>query len=367
MRIEAYRLSVSSEYKRSRAKPFTTLLLEHLPYLTMLVVYMFVAFAVEYILGRESLSGLTLRFGILFLFTILFFSCLLCIGFFMKLARRLARMIEIHTGQARIKNQISKYAFTYERIGGFVIVYVTIPVFLSIFSNVKQSIPLINPFMWDRTFMRLDYLLHGGQHPWILLQSFLGHPPVTKVIDYFYVSWFFSLFVFLIWMGWSNRRQLRAQFFFSFVLIWIVVGMILATLFSSAGPCYYAEVTSEVGPYGPLMSYLDSIHENGFLFARKFQKGLWEAYAGNSLLLFGGISAMPSVHVATTVLYALVGLRINRVIGTLLIFYAIIIQIGSIHLGWHFAIDGYFGSLLTICIWKITGWVINRYRLTPCD
>lgn len=360
-------MSVSSEYKRSVARSFVTLLLEHLPYLVMLFVYMLIGLAVENILERDSLFGLMSRFRIFSFFAIIFFIFLLSRQIFMKLARMLAGIIEIHTGQVRLKNKVSKGFFTVERIGGFVVVYTTIPIFLSIFSNVKRSIPMINPFTWDKIFMRIDRVLHGGYHPWILLQPFLGYPPVTQVIDYFYVSWFFSLFAVLIWMGWSKRRRLRAQFFLSFILILIVAGMVLATLFSSAGPCYYKDVTGEVGPYGPLMSYLDSIHGNVFLFARKIQKELWESYAGNIVLLFGGISAMPSVHVATTVLFALVGLRINRLLGILLIFYAIIIQIGSVHLGWHFAIDGYFSAFLTICIWKITGWFFNYYCLMPCD
>lgn len=272
--------------------------------------------------------------------------------------RPLAGAIEIHTGKGRIRHQNPKRIFTYERIIGSAIVYLTIPVFLSIFSNVKQLIPAINPFAWDTTFMRLDYVLHGGNHPWILLQKFLGNPFATKVIDYFYVSWFLSLFTSLIWMGWSKRRRLRARFFTSFVLVWVLVGIIMATVFSSAGPCYYSKVTSGVNFYGPLMSYLDAIHENGFLFARKFQRGLWEAYSGNVILLFGGISAMPSVHVATAVLYAIVGWRINRALGAVLIIYAIIIQVGSVLLGWHYAIDGYVGAVLTGMIWKGSKWLV---------
>ena len=276
----------------------------------------------------------------------------------MGLGRSLAGVIEINTGKTRVRHQKPKRIFSHERMIGSLIVYLTIPVFLSIFSNVKQLIPVINPFSWDTTFMRLDYVLHGREHPWILIQTFLGYPSATKALDYFYVSWFLFLFTSLIWMGWSRRRLLRARFFTSFVLIWVLVGIFMATVFSSAGPCYYSDVTSEVNPYGPLMSYLNAIHENGFLFARRFQRGLWEAYSDNVILLFGGISAMPSVHVATAVLYALVGWRINRAFGTLLILYAIILQIGSVHLGWHYAIDGYAGAILAGMIWKGSKWLV---------
>ena len=157
------------------------------------------------------------------------------------------------------------------------------------------------------------------------------------------------------------RRKLRAQFFLSFMLVWILAGTILAILFFSAGPCYYGWVTGSENPFQPLMKYLDSVHGTNFLFAVKFQRGLWGAYQHSEILPFGGISAMPSVHVATAVIIALAGLRVNRLLGILLVAYAAMIQIGSVHLGWHYAIDGYFSSVLAVLIWGITGRAVNRY------
>jgi hypothetical protein len=270
-----------------------------------------------------------------------------------------ANFIEIQADQARKTKQNLEKLITIKRIGGFILVFTTIPLFLSVFSNIKQTIPLVYPFTWDVFFMKLDRILHGGHHPWILLQPFLGYPAVTKAIDYFYVSWFLSLFIVMLWMGWSDKRRLRAQFFLSFILIWILIGTVLATLFSSAGPCYYSDVTGGANPFGSLMSYLDSIHENGFLYARKYQKGLWEAYAGNISLPFGGISAMPSVHVATAVLFALAGWSTNRILGILFTVYALLIQLGSVHLGWHYAVDGYFSAMLTYLIWKLADRVLK--------
>lgn len=67
--------------------------------------------------------------------------------------------------------------------------------------------------------------------------------------------------------------------------------------------------------------------------------------------MFGGISAMPSLHVATAVLFALTAWRIHWVLGVLFWFYALVIQMGSVHLGWHYAVDGYVGATVALVIW----------------
>ena len=40
--------------------------------------------------------------------------------------------------------------------------------------------------------------------------------------------------------------------------------------------------------------------------------------------------------------------------------YALVIWIGSIHLGWHYAVDGLVSIALTIVIWKLMGKLADR-------
>ena len=65
-----------------------------------------------------------------------------------------------------------------------------------------------------------------------------------------------------------------------------------------------------------------------------------------------GISAMPSLHNAIAVLYALIAFRIGKAIGIFMSLYAAIIFVGSVHLGWHYAVDGIIAAIAMYAIWK---------------
>lgn len=247
----------------------------------------------------------------------------------------------------------------WKEVGPFLVVYTAIPPFLSMYSSLKQAIPIIYPFSWDRTFMKMDFFLHLGHHPWKLLQIFMGYPTITKFMDYIYTSWHPVLFTVIIWQAWSSKRRSRAQFFNSLLFLFIINGTILATLFSSAGPCYYQYTVARSGnPYQSQMQYLASVHVANFLYAVEGHKTLWWLYTEGIKMPYVGISAMPSIHVGAAVLFAILGWRTNWILGFGFTVYALLIQFGSVHLGWHYAIDGYFSAILAFVLWKGSGWVV---------
>jgi len=174
-------------------------------------------------------------------------------------------------------------------LAGFLSVFILGPAFKSAFASYKQTIPLINDFAWDAFLSRTDYVLHGGHHPWMLLQPILSHPGILRIIDYAYMLWFLFLFLFCLYMAWSRRRRLRLCFFISTLFVWILLGSGLGTVFSSAGPCYYSRVNpSGENPFAPLMTRLEEIHRVKPLRAVSNQIGLWQAKEDNIWLPFGG-------------------------------------------------------------------------------
>jgi len=236
-----------------------------------------------------------------------------------------------------------------------------VPVFLSVFTTQKSLIPELNAFAWDTTFAEWDRFLHGGIEPWRIVQPIIVHPIVTLAIDLLYRSWFYLIQIICLWQAFSVKRpQLRMQFFFSFLLVWVLLGNVAATFLSSAGPVFYEAVVGVSGPYGELMDYLHRTNAQFPLWAVQIQEQLWYAYLHPAVTITRGISAMPSIHVSLAFLMVLLGWRVHRWLGIALTAYLIVIMIGSVHLAWHYAIDGYAGIVGTYLIWRGVGWALAR-------
>jgi PAP2 superfamily len=84
------------------------------------------------------------------------------------------------------------------------------------------------------------------------------------------------------------------------------------------------------------------------------------------VLPVNGISAMPSVHVAVAVLFALAGGRAGRWPGRLFTAYAGIVLLGSVHLGWHYAVDGYVSAAIVAGLWLLSGPLATWYHERVC-
>jgi len=223
-------------------------------------------------------------------------------------------------------------------------------IFMYVFVGVKASIPNLNPYSWDHYFSEMDRTLHFGQQPWQWLQPLLGHPFITFVININYSGWFLVMWMMWVHFAFADRPSpLRTRFFLSFFLMWILIGGILAVVFSSAGPCYYGRLGLSPDPFADLMAYLRGANQIFPIWAIPVQDVLWQGHVGKSAI--DGISAMPSMHNGSALLFALAGYKISRFAGHLLSAHAILIFIGSIHLGWHYAVDSYLAWALTVVIW----------------
>lgn len=234
------------------------------------------------------------------------------------------------------------------------------PLFASTFTFFKSAIPAINPYVWDATLMHLDGWLHGGVQPWVLLQPILGYPVVTGAINVLYNLWFFvahGMFVLLAFT--TSRPEIRMRYLLSYTLSWIVLGTLGAIAFASMGPCFSPEAERN-GVYAPLMNYLMQTNETIPVWSLDVQQFLWDAYQQNRIGMGSGISAMPSLHVAVATLMAITGWQFSRRWGIALTAYALIIFLGSIHLGWHYAVDGYMGAIGAWGIWWLVGGLLSK-------
>lgn len=270
----------------------------------------------------------------------------------------------LHAGFAGLSTATERIFNEYlrlDRLAGFLIVLGACPFFFSAYTTFKASLPHYLPFSWDSLWVQLDYLLHGNRHPWEWLQPLFSEPTMTVLLDkIYYHGWFMLWTLSLLWMAWSSERTVRQRFFITFLLTWIVCGSVLAYLFSSAGPCYLGNLDGQYAAYEELFLYLAEVQKGHQLYALEGQAMLWQSYLEGELVPGGGISAMPSMHLAMATLCALAAWRFSRTVGIVLTLFTAIILIGSVQLGWHYAIDGYASILLTIGLWKMTGrWFIK--------
>ena len=256
--------------------------------------------------------------------------------------------------------------FASDRLAAAFVPMLLLPLFSSVFTSFKTSIPEIIPYAWDPLLMEWDLGLHGGIHPWEILQPILGHPFVSMVFSYLYNLWHGMILVVYWQMFRVQDRELRMQFLIAFVLTWVLLGSVGALLLSSAGPCYYEAIVGAANnPYADQMAYLYAAHEQFPNRALLAQEYLWMLYETGRAGLGGGISAMPSLHVGVAVLVFFMARGFNRTAAWIAGVYAIIVMTGSVHLAWHYAIDGYVAILGAIITWKLAAWIVKRFVASP--
>ncbi len=250
---------------------------------------------------------------------------------------------------------------TADRLCSALPVFLLIPIVMASFSYLKVMIPIVNPFAWDPSLASWDAALHGGRHPWEWLQPLLGHPHVSFVVNLNYNIWFLVLYGVIFWQTFSVARpRLRMQYLLTLTLVWILLGEVLAAVLSSVGPVYYGRITGLPDPFAPLMAYLRAANDVVPLWAVTTQDYVWDIYANGKFEPGAGISAMPSIHLATSFSFVLLGFATSRWLGILFGIFAAMILIGSVHLGWHYAIDGYGAIAATWAIWRSVGWLLGR-------
>jgi len=284
---------------------------------------------------------------------------IICYAIHLKLALKPANFT------AALQEAVFGRFLTLRRLSIVLPVILVLPFFGATFTNLKVLIPAIAPFSWDADFSEWDRLLHGGLYPWQILQPVLGYPYVTSLINAVYHFWFFLAYAVISWqIASTDRPRLRMQYLLTFVLAWAVIGNIMAIVLSSAGPVYFGRVTGLPDPYAPLMSYLQHANTIAPVPALRVQDMLWKVYQSHGIAIGSGISAMPSLHVAIAVTTALLARQIDRRLGVGAMIFTAFILIGSVHLGWHYAIDGYVSIVATLLIWYGVGWLLNRRAVT---
>ncbi|WP_338445735.1 phosphatase PAP2 family protein [Pelagerythrobacter marensis] len=236
------------------------------------------------------------------------------------------------------------------------------------FSKMKAAIPLFNAYTWDATFIAWDRAIFFGYDAWQVLQPLFGYPPVTALLGLLYQLWFLLLYVGCLYMAFAAIDPgLRRRFFLSYTLSWSVIGGGAATLLASVGPCFLGPLLGDPA-FDAQMAYLHAADAQIPVMPLAVQQMLLDWHHNDANGLGSGITAMPSMHVAIAFLFWLAVRRISPRAGRWMFAFFVLTWIGSVHLAYHYAVDGLVSVVLVAALWRISGaaiaWWDNRLAHT---
>jgi membrane-associated phospholipid phosphatase len=316
--------------------------------------------------AEAALLGLPMSFAMVFIFSlpvVLILTLMIALGLGLETVR-LARTKYDGPLFPALWQKLSGDYLAPERVANTFHATVYMSLFMVGYTFIKNAIPTANPYSWDKAFMEWDRILHFGTHPYEWLAPVFNIPVITWATNWNYNLWFAVMFGLWFWQGFSRTdHKQRQQFLLSFGFTWFLGGGILGTVFSSVGPCFYGRLLPiEADPYLPLMAWLNQVNTTHTVTALHVMDELWKSYATGDGM-FNGISAMPSMHVGTSLIFVFLGFASGqRWLGWLLAAFASLIMLGSVHLGWHYAIDGYLGAAIAALSWWLAGKLVDWDR-----
>jgi len=229
-----------------------------------------------------------------------------------------------------------------------------IGVFYGAFTSAKNMLPDIFHHHWDAQLAKADQLIGGGVDPSQYLMGIRGSE--LTALNFLYGGvWHVLVFGLTAFVALSrSHERVRKQFLLAFLMCWIVAGNVLAAIFYSGGPSFYDLFTGD----GARFSNLTQSITPAITLAE--QSYLREFFKAGEVGIGTGIAAFPSMHVTAATLVAFLLGSMDKRLGWLGIAFVAFIEIGSVRLGWHYAIDGYAGICSAVIVWWLAGKIVTR-------
>lgn len=226
----------------------------------------------------------------------------------------------------------------------------------------KSLIPYVHGYDFDPMFSEMDKVIHGGVYPDRLLVPLVQRFQLYGFFNFIYLFWFHVMFgatACALFYDADSKRRMR--FLWSSLVLWLAAGILGAMIFSSVGPIYYSEFYPQLeNPYAELLHILKEINVSTELNVMKVSDLLLGFSRNDSVVDLNGISAMPSMHVGIVTLITCYAFSRSKWWGWICAFYTLLITMGSVILGWHYAIDGYAAIIAAIIVWACVGRILEH-------
>ncbi len=213
------------------------------------------------------------------------------------------------------------------------------------FTLVKTTLPRAVHFWADPMLADIDRVLGFGQAPWRITHAVADWIPVGLGESIYMGLWVVpAMYMPMVLVLFDDSEERKARFLRLYVMIWVVLGSVMALALMSAGPVYYDRLHDSER----FTALHRAMSRNGIADSPVglVQEHLWTVYNRRGQSAGSGISAFPSIHIAMVMLWALyLGERWRWTwpLGTALV---VIFLVLSVHFGWHYAVDGYASILI---------------------
>ena len=227
----------------------------------------------------------------------------------------------------------------------FAVAMVAVHATIMMFVNLKQFIPAINPRLYDSPLWRLDATLHFGIDPAVVATELAAAYGLLPWLDRAYLLFYpVQVLVPLLFLVAKPLRPWRGRFFFAYCLLWMLGGL-MYVVWPTLGPVYYRASRFVWLDQAPYAQYLQDVLMRDYVRFRTDPTFY-------TVKLYQGVAALPSLHVGVLALFAIATASWRKLSLALWLLTAVTF-VGSLALGWHYAVDGYAGALLALLVWLV--------------
>jgi hypothetical protein len=225
------------------------------------------------------------------------------------------------------------------RFSGFAVGTLLVGLQMGALTWMKIMLPIASSFWADPYLANVDHAIFHTD-PWRIAYALFGW--AAAFIDKAYITWAPIKFVTLIVLLTMSESPVKTRALLAYFVL-MATGVIGQYVMPSAGPVFYAQVGFGDRFAGlPLEPWVAS--------ARDY---LWRDYLEGGGNIGTGISAMPSLHVAVALWVALVVRALLPRLSAIGFAFFAVILVGSVMLGWHYAVDGIAAILITLFAWQV--------------